>query len=278
MALEGSDQFVLLDLPPAEPDIDVPRLVVDARAHELEFALVPRSECCRDLLAAMLDTVTKPDGVDLAVFDRGPRVHRHGVGVVQEPGIACGNLANVPAEIEDHRDVALPVQDAAGADRVADALVDAVLQWDANVVGIGLEAADAHATDDVAGALERFAPLGRGGDFRRQPVGGNDTVEDPPHHDEVVLADIGKRELDVAKFGHRHDVGDESFGKSDAARADDRDLHLLMRSSNSPCRSAAHPSIRLRENGAPFECSDPRPLALDLLPQCTCLLARIADG
>ena len=54
---------------------------------------------------------------------------------------------------------ALAVEHAAGADRVADALIDAVLQRDANVVGEGLEAADARAIDDVAGALERTASV-----------------------------------------------------------------------------------------------------------------------
>ena len=38
-----------------------------------------------------------------------------------------------------------------------DALIDAVLQGDANVVGESLEPADAHAIDDIARALERPA-------------------------------------------------------------------------------------------------------------------------
>ena len=90
----------------------------------------------------------------LAVFVRRPGVHRHRVGVVEEQRAGCGDLADVLAEVEDDRDVALAIQDAAGADRVADALVDAVFQRDADVVREGLEPADADAADDVAGACE----------------------------------------------------------------------------------------------------------------------------
>ena len=38
MALEGGDQLVASDRPAAEPDVDVPGLVVDAGADELELA------------------------------------------------------------------------------------------------------------------------------------------------------------------------------------------------------------------------------------------------
>ena len=123
----------------------------------VEFALVAAPSTVGDLLGAVLDAVAEADRIDLAVLDRRPGVHRHRVGVVQELGAGLGDLADVPAEVEDDRDVALAVEDAAGADRVADALVDAVFQRDADVVGIGLEAADADAADDVARAFERLA-------------------------------------------------------------------------------------------------------------------------
>ena len=110
------------------------------------------------------------------------------------------DLADVLAEIEDDRDVALAVQDAAGADRVADALVDAVFQRDADVVGVRLEPADADAADDVARALERLPAIGGRGDCRRQTVGLDHAVEDLLDHREVVLADVGQRELGVAQF------------------------------------------------------------------------------
>ena len=57
------------------------------------------------------------------------------------------------------RDVPLAVHDAAGAERVAHALVDAVLERDVDVAAEGLQPADARAVDDVIGAVERPAAV-----------------------------------------------------------------------------------------------------------------------
>ena len=166
MRLEGCDQLVLADLAALDAHIDKPGLVVDARADVVEFAILG-AEDFGDLLAAMLDAMAQADRIDLAVLDRRPGVHRHRVGVVQEFRAWLGDFADILAEVEDDRDVALAVENAAGADRIADALVDAVFQRDADIVGIGFQAADAHAADDVARALDRLAAVGRGGHLGR---------------------------------------------------------------------------------------------------------------
>jgi hypothetical protein len=223
MCLEGGDEFVLADLAAVETDIDEPCLVVDAGADVVELP-VPGAENFGDLLGPVLDAVAETDRVDLAVFDRRPGVHRHRVGIVEELGAGLSHLADVLAEIQDHRNVALAVEDAAGADRVADALVDAVLQWNANIVGIGLEAADAHAADDVARTFQRLAAVGRRRHPRGQFVRLDDPVEDRLDHGEVVLAQIRQRELDVPELRHGKNVGEELLGEADAAGADDGDL------------------------------------------------------
>ncbi len=84
-------------------------------------------------MRAVLHAVAETDGIDPAVFERGPGVHRHGVGVVEEQRARLGDFADVLAEVEDDRNVALAVEDAAGADGIADALVDAVLQRNVDV-------------------------------------------------------------------------------------------------------------------------------------------------
>ena len=170
VALEGGDQLVAADLLSAQADVDVPGLVVDARADELELALLARAEHLGDLLAAVLHAVAQAHRAHLAVFDRRPGVDRHRVGVVEKQRVALGHFVDVAAEVEDDGNVALAVENAAGADRVADALVDAVFERDADIVGIGFEPADAHAAHDVAGALDGPAPVGRGGDPGRQPA------------------------------------------------------------------------------------------------------------
>ena len=183
----------------------------------------------RDLLAAMLDAVAEADRIDLAVVDRRPGVHRHRVGVVQEARAGLGDLADVAAEIENDRDVALAVENAAGADRVADALVDAVFQRDLDVVPVGFEAADARAVDDVARAFERLPAVGRGGEPGRQPVG-----RDHPLEDAAVIIERLRSLMSVSansmscSSGTQRMSRHELLREPDAAGADEGDLQAAI--------------------------------------------------
>ena len=171
--------------------------------------------------------MTQTDRVDLAVIDGGPRVHRHRIGIVQHLGAGFADLANVLAEIQKRRNRALTVHDAASADRVADTLVDAVLQRNLNVGRERLEPTDADAIHDVARALESLPTISRGGDPRRQFVHLDETVDDLAHHVEIVLVDVGERDLDVLQFRHAQDVHAELLSEANAAGANDRNLQFL---------------------------------------------------
>ncbi len=59
------------------------------------------------------------------------------------------------AEIENDGNIALAIENAACADRIADTLVDTVFERNANILGIGFQTTDAHAADDVFGAFQR---------------------------------------------------------------------------------------------------------------------------
>ncbi len=74
------------------------------------------------------------------VVDGCPSVHRHWVGAVEKMRFRRRDLANILAEVEHHRDRPLPVKDAAGANRIAHARVDAILQGNADIVSEGREA------------------------------------------------------------------------------------------------------------------------------------------
>src|SRR5690606_15151915 len=108
---------------------------------------------------------------------------------------------NVLAEVEDHRNVALTVEDAAGTDGVAHALVDAVLERDVDVGGEGFEPAHAHAAHDVARPRDGGAAISGRGDLGGQVVDGDDRLDDLPDHVEVVRIDVGERELDRCELG-----------------------------------------------------------------------------
>src|SRR5690606_24681191 len=138
VALEGGEQLVLLDLAALGADIDIPGLVVDARAHIVELAVLD-AQHLRDLAGAVLHPVAEAHHVDAAIEIGRPGIHRHGIGIVEEQCTGLGDLPDVLAEIEDDRDVALAIEDAAGADRVADALVDTVFERNVDVGGESLE-------------------------------------------------------------------------------------------------------------------------------------------
>ncbi len=224
MPLEGGEQLVALDSAPAQAHVDVPGLVVDSRADVVELAQIIGVQNLRDLFAAVLDAVAEPDRIDLAVLDRRPGVHRHGIGIIEERRAGLRHLGDVAAEIQDHRDVALPVEDAARADRIADTLVDAVFQRNPDVVRVSLQSADPYAADHIPRTLERPASVRRRGDPCRQPVRLDHTVDQPLDHGQVVLADVGQRELHVLELGNGHDVADQLLREADAPRADHADL------------------------------------------------------
>lgn len=199
----------------------MPGLVVDARADKIHLAGVLCTERARDLTPAVLYAVAKADSIDLAMFDGGPRVHRHWVGVVEHLGAGFADLPDVPAEIEERRNRALPVHDAAGADRVADTLIDAILQRYLDVGREGLEATDANAVDDIARSFESLAALGGRRHPRRKLVHFDDALDDLPHHVEIMLIDIRERDLDVLQFRHAQDVDAEFLSEFDAPGAND---------------------------------------------------------
>ncbi len=256
MSLERGDQLVTSDRPAAQADVDVPGLMVDAGADELKLTL-PGPEHFGDLLAAVLDAVTEADRIDLAVVDRSPGVHRHGIGVVEEGGAALRHLGDVSAEVEDHRYVALTVENAAGADRISDALIDAVSQRDADVVRVGLQSADADAADRISRAFQGFATISCRRDPRRQPVRLDHAVEQALDHRQVSLADVGQRELHVLELADRDDVADQLRGEPDASGADHADLESAHpvsprhRWNNGPARAGRAALSRMGEFGSP---------------------------
>ncbi len=224
MAFEGGDELVAADRAPAQADVDVPGLMIDAAADVLDLVRVVGAERLGDLPPAMLHAVAEPDRLDLSVVDGRPGVHRHRVGVVQEPDSGLADLADVLAEIEHDGNRPLPIEHAPGADRVADALVDAVLERNANVVCEGRKSSDPCAVDDVAGALERSPSIGRRLDQRRQMVRLDDRFQDLPDHAEVAFVDVGERDIDRLQLGNAEHVRDQLAGEPDAAGADNRDL------------------------------------------------------
>ncbi len=234
MALEGGDEFFLADLAALDAHIDIPGLVVDARADEIKV-FMRNAQHLGNLFATMLDAMAEPDRIDLAVIDRRPGIHHHGVGIVEELRTRFSDLTDVLAEIQDDRDVALAVQNAARADRIAHALVDTIFQGDAYIVGISLKTTDTDAGHDIASALNSLAAVRRRADADFQTIGLFYRGQNFFNKGEIVLGRIRQRKLDAFEFRHFQNVREKLAREFDATRANDGDLETHC---SLPCISA----------------------------------------
>ena len=100
--------------------------------------LGPDLDAVGDLPVRVLHAVAEVSGGRAAVACGGPGVHGHGVGVVHEEAAGSGEAADVVADFEDERNGPLCLHEAAGAERVAYALVYAILEGDFNIEGKGI--------------------------------------------------------------------------------------------------------------------------------------------
>ena len=133
----------------------------------------------------------------------------------------CANFAHVFAEVHHGGHGALAIHDAACANGIAHALVNAIFEWNVDVGGIGFKPADAHAVHDVFGTIEGLAAVGGGGDFGGQIVGVDNALDDLPRHVEVLFADVGQGDFNIGKFRHFQNVADQFLGEADGACTDD---------------------------------------------------------
>ena len=129
--------------------------------------------------------------------------------------------AYILAEIQQGRDAALAIHDAADAQGVAHALVHAVFEGDFNIRFEALQAADAHAVHDIPGALEGLPTVGGGLDLRFDAVGLQIPLAELRHHLQVLFADVRERHFEPPQLRHMHDVGKQRAGEGQAARAND---------------------------------------------------------
>lgn len=225
---------------------DIPGLVVDARADDVDLFLF-QPERVGDLGVPAHHAVAESYGAHLAVFVGRPGRHGVGVTVVQHQGARRADLADVLAKIQHRGHHPLAVHDAARAERVAHALVDAVFQRNFDVDGKRFQPADADAVDDIFRALQGGAAVRRGLDDGPDTVLVEIALAQRPHHLEVVRVDVGERDFDFTpKRPHRHQVGQQRAGKPDAPRADKTHFKWHI---NSLCFSRP---VKIRNGPRPF--------------------------
>ena len=219
MLLKGLEQLVA-QLYAVVLNRKVPSLVVEAGGDKVELLAVFEAENLGDLAFAVHFTVAKAQGLDSPVFVTGPGRHGVRVGIAQVEDVGVGHFAHILAEVEHSIDYALPVHDAAGAQGIAYALVNAVFQRNLHIFGEALQHADAHAVENVLCTFEGLAAVKGRLNLDVDAVFVQVTLAQLGDHVEVMLVDVGECDLAVAKFWDRHQVGKQGTGKADASRTD----------------------------------------------------------
>ena len=128
------------------------------------------------------------------------------------------------ADVEQRRDGALCIHDAAGAERIADALVDAVFERDVDVGLKGLQPTLADRADDVVGVGNGLAAVGGRRHCRRQIVGGDVAPAQLRDHVQVVLGNVHQGEGGVRQFRHGQNVVHQPAREADRTGADHGDF------------------------------------------------------
>jgi hypothetical protein len=142
---------------------------------------------------------------------------------VEQPGVRA-ELLHVAADREHDRHVARHREGRARSGRAADDLVDAVLARDLHRLIPDVEPVQLDRRDDVVGAVERGAPVGRRLDARSDPELADQTPGEDRDHVQVLRADVHEAERAVGQRRRPEDVADEPLAEPAAASSDDGDL------------------------------------------------------
>ena len=222
---------------PAPLHLDEPGLVVQPGRDDVHlpavqrlvgtdqpFLLRPQLDAAGDLPVRALHAVAQADGLHAAVLVAGPGVHRHRVRVVQEEGVRLGDLADVLAEVEQFEDGALRVHDAAGAERVAHALIHAVLQRDVDVELERLQPALADRGDDVVAVGDGLAAVHGRDELGGHAAGFQIAAAQLAHHVQVALGNVHEGEDGIGELRHGDDVAHQAAGEADGSGADHGDF------------------------------------------------------
>ena len=202
--------------------LEHPRLVVDPcravvrllQGHAHELGQVVRRP---------VDAVAQTDGLDVGSNDRGPpHVHRHRVGVVQQPCVGA-DLTHVGGQLGEHREGAQRAEHATDARRVADGLLQTVGRGDPQVRDGRGDPTDLDHVDHEVSTGQRLAAVQR----RTHPRTGAELLVQAPRgalgDGEPLGIDVMQGELDIRELGELEEVGAQLTGEDHTACTDERD-------------------------------------------------------
>ena len=151
-----------------------------------------------------------------------PAVGGHRVDVVEQQR-AGRDRVEVGAQVEQDRDRAQRAEHAAGTERVAHALLDAVAPWNLDVAAVGVEAALLEGGHDVARARDRLAAVERRLDPRGQAARRDERVDELRGGPQPARVDVHERDHAVAQRLGEQEVRAQVAREDGAPRADKGD-------------------------------------------------------
>ena len=113
-----------------------------------------------------------------------------------------------------------PPKDAAWAERIADALINAVFQGDVIVDAKRVMPADLDHDDDKVGVLNGLSAVGRGGDFRGKLIVPNHPPDKRLHPMKLGFGRAHQGKFTVRQCWGGKDVVNQRLAKDDASSAD----------------------------------------------------------
>jgi hypothetical protein len=189
-----------IEINPVLLDLEVEGHVVDARARERDAVRV-LADVAHELVERALHAVTQADGAHIAGARDRLHVHAHRVRIVQQPRLGA-ELHHVLAKAREHGERAQRPEQSAGAGRVGDRKVQAVLARDLEVDECRIEPADLHHVDDKVGVAQRLAPIERRLDSRVRTQCLRDLPTQVRPDLEPVAVDVHVAERRVLELGN----------------------------------------------------------------------------
>ena len=201
--------------------------MVDAGTKEI-YMVFGDADVAADEVERGLHSVAKADELDFGGSPEAEAVRTHRVGVVEKERVGA-KLLHVFGDVEEDGNGAEAAENTAGAERVADALVDAECERDFVVDFEGVEATDLNHDDDVIGAVEGFAAVERGGDFCGELIFFDDAVEEAFHGVELGFGAVHEAEFGAFERVGGEDVHGKRFAEDETACANHCDFrHITL--------------------------------------------------
>ncbi len=216
-----------IEVPALVLELQEPGHVVDAGAQEVDL-LLRHIHIAGDQVQGRLDTVAEADVGHVRGLAERVAAHAHRVRVLEQNRLRLRHLIDVPRHIDQDGDRPQAPRDPAGAERVANALIDPVLERDLVIHLEGVHTAHLDQADDIVRVLDRLSAIEGGPDLRPEPILLHHALRERLHTTELRLGSTHQRVLRVLQRGRRQHVVQQRLGEDDAACSYDRDFHRSL--------------------------------------------------